>query len=162
MAVAYPASLALPLQNKRKEQTRKVRESQPLSGPAYTELLSDDAPVFYDLTFTFDQYNALLFRAWVETNGIDKGVEFDIPLRNEGTFFGSPVNETQTVRVVDGDPLSCSNNGIGIYNYSFTVRARKEETGLEDYYDLILEGGLELLLGNAQLDQAINEEAPLD
>lgn len=163
MAIPYPEGLPLPLENKVKEQTRTSRETQPLSGPAYTESLSDDAPAFYQLNFTFDPINSLVFRAWVESNNIHNGVEFDLPLRTEATAQGSgDARETQIVRVVDGDPRSSTNNGMGVYKYSFTVRCRKEVTGLEEWYDLIADGGAYLLLGAPLLDIAINREAPLD
>lgn len=163
MAVAYPSNLRAPLHQITKEQSRLIRESQPLSGPAYTELLSDDAPVFYNLTFAFISLGeALQFRAWIENNGIHKGVEFDCPIKTEATEAApEDAKKTQTVKLVDGDIRSYTRDQSSKhFIYQGVFRARKEVTGLEAYYPIIEEGGSYLLNGREQLDRAVNLYAP--
>ena len=158
MAITYPSHLPLPLEGKSKDQSRVIRETQPLSGPAYTEDLSTDAPCFYDLKWTLNKANSLVFLAWVEVNSIHKGVEFEMPLRNQATDYGG--NATQTVKLVAGDIRSSSNDGLGNYSYAGKFRCRKEVTGVEDQYQNIVDGGEYLINGMPILDISINGLAP--
>lgn len=162
MAVAYPTGLRGPLANKSKTQFPFIRTTQPLSGPAYEEELSTDAPVTYDLTFRFTSPSeALLFRVWVENNKINRGVPFDCPIRTEASNSGgNTTQECVFVPTGDSDLLSNTSGRRGTFTYQGTFRCRKEITGLEDFYDLIEEGGLYLLEGRAVLDESINQDAP--
>lgn len=163
MAIDYPSDLRAPLNTVVKSQTPTFRVSQPLSGPAYLDKTSTDAPVIYDLTFKFRYItDSLRFRAWVENNDIYRGVEFNCPLRNDATGDGgNEANTTQLVRVVDGDIRSSSTQlNIGFFTYTARVQCRKEITGLEDYYAFIDEGGTYLLDGREPLDISINISAP--
>ena len=156
MAIDYPFDLRTILIGRQKTQSLKYDQTQPLSGPAYLRKLSTDAPAFYNVTFRFiDDDNALLFRAWVEHNNINIGAEFNLPMKVEGSESGA--NSTQIVQVIpDSDILSNVRSGPQGYEYSCTVRCRKETTGLEDYYELIQDGGKYLLDGRSELDEALN------
>jgi hypothetical protein len=163
MAIDYPSDLRAPLNTVVKSQTPTFRVSQPLSGPAYLDKTSTDAPVIYDLTFKFKYVEeSLRFRAWVEVNDIYRGVEFNCPIRHEGIESGNTGgNPTQLVRVVEGDIRSSTTQfGSAYFTYTARVQCRKEVTGLEDYYDLINEGGAYLLDGREPLDISINISAP--
>ena len=158
----YPDDLRGPLAGRSKTQTSKITQTIPLSGSSYIQKLSTDAPVSYDFSFLFTSPNeALIYLAWVKSNNIDGGVHFNIPLNTEASF-GNGGNETQEVWFVpnSGDLLSNVSNNIGIFQYSAKFLCRKEITGLEDYYDLISEGGLYLLQGREILDTALNLDAP--
>ena len=161
MAVDYPANLRAPLNTVVKTQTATFRNSEPLSGPAYTEKLSTDAPVFYQLTFKFRyKSESLLFRSWVEANDIHRGAPFNCPIRTDASGDNLAAT-TQLVKVVGGDirSSSCELN-IGFFTYTANVQCRKEVTGLENYYDIIAEGGSFLLEGRESLDISINQLAP--
>lgn len=162
MAIAYPAGLRGPLANKTKTQFPYIRTTQPLSGPAYEEELSTDAPVTYNLTFKFTSPSeALVFRVWVERNKINRGAIFDCPIRTEAfESGGQATQECAFVPTGDSDLLSNTSGKRGVFTYQGTFRCRKEVTGLEDYYDLIEEGGLYLLEGRSILDESINQDAP--
>lgn len=158
----YPEGLRGPLTGRSKTQVSKIGQTVPLSGSAYIQKLSTDAPVTYDFSFLFTSPSeALLYRAWVESNNINGGVHFNIPLNTEGSF-GNGGNTTQEVWFVpnSGDLLSNVSNNIGIFQYSAKFLCRKETTGLEDYYDTIGEGGMYLLDGREILDTALNIDAP--
>ena len=164
MTISYPSDIGLPLANKTKQQTPTFTTSKPLSGPAYLQKLSTDAPVIYELSWTLSKVDSEVFRAWVEYNEIYRGVEFSIPLRNEFTYSDSvddsEIQETQLVRLVSGDIRSCTNDSLGNYQYTGTFRCRKEVTGAEDYYATIANGGSYLLNGREQLDRALNLYSP--
>ena len=163
MAIDYPEGLRAPLNTVVKNQTPTFRVSQPLSGPAYLDKTSTDAPVIYDMQFKFRYIDeSLRFRAWVENNGIYRGVEFNCPIRTDATERGDTgAQETQIVRVVDGDIRSSTTSmNSAFFTYSARVQCRKEVTGLEDYYQLIDEGGIYLLDGRGPLDIAINISSP--
>lgn len=163
MAVDYPSDLRAPLNTVAKNQTATFRVSNPLSGPAYNDKTSTDAPVIYNLEFKFRYIEeSLLFRSWIEVNDIHRGVEFNCPLRNDGTGNGgNGANTTQLVKVVSGDIRSSSTTiNSGFFTYTVQVQCRKEITGLEDFYELIAEGGTYLLEGRESLDISININAP--
>lgn len=161
MAIDYPSDLRAPLNTVIKTQTPTFRVSQPLSGPAYNEKTSTDAPVIYNLEFKFRYVEeSLRFRAWVEVNDIHRGVPFNCPIRNDATG-NSDAKKTQLVKVVSGDIRSSSTTiNSGFFTHTAQVQCRKEVTGLEDYYELIDEGGVYLLNGREPLDVAINQSAP--
>ena len=161
MAINYPEGLRAPLNTVVKTQTPTFRVSTPLSGPAYNERLSTDAPVLYDLTFKFRyESESLLFRSWIETNDIHRGVPFNCPLRNDAS--GNALAElTQLVKVVEGDIRSSSTElNVGFFTYAARVQCRKEITGLEDYYEFIDAGGSWLMNGREILDISTNQTAP--
>lgn len=146
-----------------KEQTPKFRVSTPLSGPAYSEKLSDDAPVLYSVSFTFgaNEDEAIRFLTWVKNNKIDEGQPFDLPMTTEGTFVSDEAAKTQEVRAMPSPEItSNTHSGLGTFAYQATLQCRKEVTGLEDFYDLIEEGGAYLLNGRAALDVAVNLTSP--
>jgi hypothetical protein len=154
----YPTDLRSPLTERVKSQTAKVRTTEPLSGPSYNQRLSTDAPAIYQFRFLFTSPNeALLFRAWVEANEVDKCAPFNIPLNTEFSF-GSGGNTTQEVRLIpdEQDILSNTSNSIGVFRYAGTFLCRKELTGLEDDYERIAEASLRQLEGRAQLDITVN------
>lgn len=161
--IDYPADLRAFLIGRGKKQTAKIRTTQPLSGPAYIEKLSTDAPVIYEVSFKFGLgcFNeALLFRAWVEYKGIDRGVPFNIPLNHEGFNEGNQTQEVQVLPSSGYDILSNVHQGQGIYEYKAILRCRKEVTGLEDYYPIIVDGGKDLLENMGNLDIAMNQVSP--
>ncbi len=160
MAVDYPFGLRTLLLGRQKSQTPKYDATQPLSGPAYLRNLSTDAPAIYQATFRFVSDNeALLFRAWVTANQIDIGAPFNLPMRVEGSESGA--NTTQEVQVMpDNDILSNTRISETGFEYTATIRCRKETTGLEDYYDIINDGGLDLLNGRENIDRALNWYLP--
>ena len=162
-AIDYPFDLRTLIVGRQKTQFAKIAESQPLSGPAYQELRSTDAPVVYEGVFRFGTKNeALLFRAWVEVNGIDKGTPFNFKIKHEGAGDSEATETQEVVAFPNGgsDLLSNAVNGLQLFEYPVLLRCRKETTGLEDYYDLIQEGGLYLLQGRGILDVALNKLAP--
>lgn len=158
--IVYPEGLRGPLAGKTKQQSATFRVAQPLSGPSYIEQTSTDAPVLYTLNFTFNSYESQVFRAWVEVNNIYRGVEFQLPLRNE-FFDADDSQQYQIGSLVEGDIRSCTNNGRGVYRYSGVFRIRTEVTNVDDYYQLIIDGGVSLLDGREQLDEAMNLFAPV-
>lgn len=161
-ALNYPSDLRGPLTSRAKTQSSKIAVTSPLSGNPYVQKLSTDAPVTYDFSFIFTTPDeAIYFRAWVESNNITGGVPFNISLNTEGSF-GNGGNETQEVRFIpnSGDLLSNTSLNIGVFTYSAKFLCRKELTGLEDYYDLIGGGGLDLIRNMALIDIAINQKMP--
>lgn len=159
--IDYPLNLRGPLVGKSKNQTAVVRQTQPLSGPAYTQKLSTDAPVTYNLSFLFTSPSeALLFRAWVTSNQINRGKPFNCQITHEGSQSGGKT--TQEVKFIADGPDLLSNTyiGTGKFRYEGTFQCRKEVTGLEDFYELIEEGGLYLLEGREILDESINIDSP--
>ena len=161
--ITYPFGLRSILFERQKSQISKVTTDSPLSGPTYLRKLSTDAPAIYAVTFRFGACGdeAALFRAWVESNEIDRGMPFNIPMKTEFSNMGGvTIQEVQAIPQDGVDILSNSHIANGVYEYTATLRCRKEITGLEDEYEEIAEGGLDMLRGRADLDIAINISAP--
>lgn len=137
-----------------------MRTHGPMSGPSYGERLSDDAPLTYSVTFTFNKDDSLLFLAWIKNNNIDKGAQFQMPISTEGSGYVDSQQYQEVIALPDVDITSNTHSGLGVFTYQAVLRCRKEVTGLESYYPIIEEGGKWLLDGRAILDKALNISAP--
>lgn len=162
MAVDYPLDFRTILVGRQKSQTPLIRTHGPLSGPSYIEKLSDDAPLAYNVTFTFGSNNeeALIFLAWIKVNNIQAGAPFNLPILTEGSGFVDSQETQEVFAIPDVDITSNIHNGLGVFTYQAVLRCRKEVTGMEAYYPIIEEGGSYLLRGRESLDKSINLYAP--
>lgn len=101
--------------------------SEVQAGPAFTELVTDDTPVIYDLKFSFNRDNARAFRAWqVENDFNTYGGWFTIPIQIEEGVT------TQTVMLLPpGFQMDGQANNVFSYSASVLVR---EEVSQDDLY----------------------------
>ena len=87
-------------------------------------------------------------------------MQFNCPIQTEGEGFPDRA-PTQVVRVVSGDIRTRQDQQSSkFFTYSCTVRARKEITGFEDYWQDIDEGGLDTLENLEQFDISMNQVGP--
>lgn len=109
----YPTGLRLPLQSGySREDSARFQASAPASGTYYTQIISDDAPVYVSLSWAFTAAEALSFRAWLRQDNfaILNGASFTMPVSIEGglnnqTCYFTPdglpqmTSETQTKKM---------------------------------------------------------------
>lgn len=119
---SYPLGLRTILRmGKSRQMTPTYRISEPRSGPGYVQALSEDAPVFWDVTFRFQRNDRLIFIDWFRRK-INRGKS---PfLLTIGTEYGPVEHQFQ---LVPDSLLSVSEDGGNTYTYQATMFARKLE-----------------------------------
>lgn len=151
----YPTGLRLPLQsNYSREESARFQASSPASGPYFTQIITDDAPVYVNLSWTFTASEALAFRAWLRQDNfaIMNGASFNMPVSIEGGL------QVQTCYFTpDGVPQMTSETQTKKM-YQAKVMVRKLDEFGEGSEDLIIGA---IALGEFELlDQAINKDYP--
>ena len=152
----FPDYLNTPEQNTfRREESARFIANQPAAGQYYAQIVSDDAPAYFNVSFLYDADSALAFRAWLRQDNfaIMNGAEFEIDIYVEGGYT------TQTASFTpDGVPQLTGVTGGDFMRYSARILVRQmAERGLGSE-DLIL--GAESLGGSALLDIIVNIDLP--
>ena len=160
--VDFPDFLRGPIKaSKSRNVQESYRQNPTFSGPAYTESLSDDSPVVYNIQFAFESGYKRAFVQWLnDVNYCNKGrAEFNIDLEIESGI------STQEARFTQGGFPQLTSEQGGVYYYSAQIIIRKLNDPDEGYADELLlfaqdnpcgviEYGAELL------DYVINEDWP--
>lgn len=155
MPYIFPPVLNTPLQaSYSREETITFAASQPASGPYYVQILTDDAPAYFQCEWVFTADAALAFRSFLrQDNGaVFNGAEFDLELPIEGG------NAMQTaVFTPDGVPQLIGKER-DLLRFSGRIMVRKlNEIG---------EGSEALIIGAVEaggfdlLDTIVNEDMP--
>jgi hypothetical protein len=113
----FPAELNKPTQAAfSREESPRFDTSQPASGPYYVRIMQDDSPVFFNVSFLFDQDDALAFRAFVRQDNFAllNGAEFNINIPLESGTVAQVASFTP-----DGAPQL---DGLRVINAPYTCR----------------------------------------
>lgn len=120
--IAYPVGLPTFLfAGKSRNQPAQFTESNPRRGPAYTQKIGSDMPVFWDVTFRFNEDDAQRFKLWVQLSQyLDNGLnEFILPIKTE---FGLV---DHTCRFLSTGFLDTQQDSQTSFTYKATIMARK-------------------------------------
>jgi len=120
--IAYPFGMpTFNYASKSRTQPAQFTESSPRRGPAYTQKIGSDMPVFWDVNFTFSQEDAQRFQLWVLLpQFLDNGInEFTLPIRTE---FGMV---DHTCRFLSSGFLDAKQESQTVFTYKATIMARK-------------------------------------
>lgn len=152
----YPLGLRTILRSgKSRQMTPTYRLSEPRSGPAYVQALSEDAPVFWDVTFRFQRNERMIFIDWFRRK-INRGRSpFMLTI---GTEYGPVEHQMQ---FMPDSLLPVSEDGGQTYTYTATIFSRRLEVPewadlLGDYADILPA----FVTGADIFDIAMNREWP--
>ena len=119
MAVPFPFALRTLLASKSRTQPASFAMAQPRRGFAYVQAVGTDTPVFWDVSFRFDQFDAIRFQLWF-TNVTQRGLlEFTLPIQTE---FGLIDHVCRFLPDGLGD---CQQDGA-TWSYSAKIMARAQ------------------------------------
>lgn len=131
-------------------------QSELFSGPLFIEQVSDDVPVYWDVSIVCDkQYRAYAFQGWLlsESNGV-KIINSGVFTKSIMTEFG-PIDHD--VRIIGGVPSPTKLSPV-LWQYNFRIYAAKliQPDWAINNPDLpLIYGGQESII-----DIAINQEWP--
>ena len=147
---------------KSRSQTVGFRDAAVSSGPAYVELVTNDAPTTWSVQFKFNRGEARGFSAWLSLNSI----RFESPwISNFPIKIEEGLAEHKVRFLSDGYPQLTSENGK-VFTYSATIIAREIKSEDNLYPEAVL--GLSEMncykydWASNILDIAINVSAPED
>lgn len=149
--LTFPTFLRGPLQAGYSRSTAATYQtSQPAAGAYYTQIISEDVPSYFTVSFTFKREFAMAFQAWLRLNDgeIKNGAQFQIPLSIEDGLT------TQTGSFTPSGYPQYAGERAGIVSYNAEIvvpRLYIPTAGSEDLVLAVAEMG-----GNSLLDIAIN------
>lgn len=148
--ISYPSTLPEFRQGKSRSQFQTYRTTQPFSGPLYTEEISDESPVLWEVAITcVGSIQARIFQQFVrQTNN---GVAFNKRILTENGFV------EHEVKWVDM-PLSPTQIGTSIFEYKGTILARALINPDNDINNPQLI--IDWLDGASTIDIAVNQSWP--
>lgn len=120
--ITYPVGLPTFLfAGKSRNQPAQFTESNPRRGPAYTQKIGSDMPVFWDVSFRFNEDDAQRFKLWVQLSQyLDNGLnEFILPIKTEFGFVD------HTCRFLSTGFLDTKQDSQTSFTYNATIMARK-------------------------------------
>jgi hypothetical protein len=137
-----------------RDETPRFGTSQPASGAYYSEIVSDDAPMFFSVNFVLTRDEAAGFRAWLRLNNYEilTGGQFKILLSTE-----DGITEQVASFTPNGIPQLSSESGR-VVNYSGEILVQRFNEPSLGSEDLVL-GALELG-GRSLLDTIVNIDMP--
>lgn len=151
----FPSFLRGPIQaSYSREETPRFAISQPASGPYFAQILTDDAPTYFNVQFIFKRQYAQAFRAWLRQNEFEilTGSQFEIDLSIEDGVV------TQTASFTpDGIPQYTGETAqVVAYSGRIMVRQLYEPSlGSEELLLYIAEAG-----GSHLLQEIVNIDMP--
>lgn len=150
--IQFPAALNSKIKQEGygREDSARFAISEPASGPHYAQLLSDDAPSFFNLRMDLRNHDAQFFRTWLNSNNfaVLTGAEFEIKLMTEDGMT------TQVASFLpDGIP-QVTNFAGGRFTYSMRVIVRKVTGPSAGFEDLII--GISNMGGSPLLQRIVN------
>jgi len=118
--------------SKQRQRVQGFITSDVQAGPPFTQLITEDTPTIYDLSFTFNRSEARAFRVWqYKYNFANAGGWFTMPLQIEEGLT------TQEVMLLPpGFQMTGQSNNT--FSYSCTVLIREEVSSDEEFPDAIL------------------------
>jgi hypothetical protein len=153
--LTFPSFLRGPIQaSYSREETSRFGISQPASGPYFNQILSDDAPSYFNLSFVFKRSDAMAFAAWLRLNNreILTGAQFEIDLSIEDGVT------TQIASFVpDGIP-QYTGEVAQFITYSARIMVRKLSVPSEGLEELVI--GAAELGGSELLDIIVQNDLP--
>lgn len=118
--------------SKQRQRVQGFVTSEVQAGPAFTQLVTEDTPTIYDLSFTFNRSEARAFRAWqFKNNFANVGGWFTMPIQIEEGLTNQDV-----MLIGSGFQMTGQNNNI--FSYSCTVLLRQEVSEDEKFPDAII------------------------
>jgi len=151
----YPTFLPKPLQSGySRDESSRFQISQPSAGAYFSQIVSDDAPSFFNLRFVMPLAQAQVFRAWLRQDNfaILNGAQFEIDLPTEDGVI------TQVASFLpDGIPQHTGEAGKVLF-YDARVMVRKLNEPSLGGEELIL--GVAALGGSPLLDVIVNVDLP--
>ena len=151
----FPAYLPRPLQaSYTTDESARFQISQPGGGAYFSQIVSDDAPTYFNLRWAFPLAQAQVFRAWLRQDNfaILNGAQFEIDLPTEDGII------TQTASFLpDGIPQRSGEQGHVLF-YDARVMVRKLNEPSLGGEDLIL--GVAEMGGSPLLDVIVNVDLP--
>ena len=135
-----------------RQETPRFDTSQPASGAYFSEIVSDDAPMYFSVNFVLTREEALYFRAWLRQNNFEilNGAQFEIELSTEGGLTTQVASFTPS-----GIPQLSSESGR-VVNYTGEIMVQRFNEPSAGFEDLIL--GVVASGGAYQLQYLINED----
>ncbi len=125
--INYPSTLPEFRANKSRNQPMSYRASQPFAGPLYTEKITDDVPVSWDVTITcVGSIQARIMQAFLRQ--VANGTPFNKSILTEEGFVTHEVKWIQM-------PLSPNQVNNVVWEYSGVILARKliqNDAGIDD------------------------------
>jgi hypothetical protein len=148
---AYPLGLRSILRaSKSRSQPAPFQLAQPRRGYAYAQAIGTDTPVFWDVSFIFNEQDAVLFSLWLKYTLKGGLLEFTMPLRTE---FGQIEHVCRFLPDGLGD---CVESGqLFTYQAKIMARAQVVPQAYQDAADLIV-GIQDWPHYGSLLDQAIH------
>lgn len=150
--IDYPLGiLPAPLVGKSRSQIENFDLRDNFDGRQISRQVRNTSPVFFDVQFRVQKYQALQFQIWLEN--VSNFEPFTIPLKTEG----GTIDHVCQIQ----NPRSTPQESRGdVYTYSFTLYAEQLNNGLntatDDEKDLIFNLGNDASL----LAETVNEEWP--
>lgn len=155
MPEAYPFTLPSFLKaGKSRSQPAKFSQADPRRGPGYKQATGTDVPVFWDVTFLFQEDEAIAFQLWGSQKLNDWLDDFVMPIRTEFGILDhvcSFLPDTLLPATEDG-PLFR-------YTAKIVARAQIIPQEFKDATDLII-GLPNWRVWSDYLDRAINQAMP--
>jgi hypothetical protein len=138
MSTVYPLGLRTILKaGKSRAMVPTFKTAEPRRGPSFVQKIGTDAPVFWDVTFSFDEVEREVFFAWFYSpTYCDRGVnDFTMPIKTE---FGIVEHLCQ---FMPDSLMACSEAGE-VFTYTAQIRARAIEFPSGTDLDAIVTGWL--------------------
>lgn len=153
---AYPFTLPSFLRSgKSRTQVAKFSMADPRRGPGYKQAVGTDVPVFWDVTFLFQEDEAIAFQLWGTQKLNDWQDDFTMSIRTE---FGHDIEHVCSF--LPDSLLPASEEGPHFkYTAKIMARAQVIPDSFKDAADLII-GLPNWRQWGGYLDQAINEAMP--
>jgi len=148
--IDYPSTLPAPDIGKSREQRQNFRSTDPFSGPAYSELYTEDSPVTWGVSFTCTNVlQARQFQAFLRQ--VINGQSFNMDILTEEGFIAHEVKFLEM-------PLAPEQIDIGVWRYSGVIYAMQlnqpdAEIDNDDLLTMYLQD-------SAIIDVAVNEYWP--
>mgnify|MGYP000256483438 CR=1 FL=1 len=148
MAVDYPAHLRLAIQQGKKRTISKTfMNASPLNGVMYSQRLTDQAPVIWDLNLIFNSADAADFSDWFISDTDSGNEAINMPIKTEQ---GIVIHEVRFIDIPQAREVGET------WRYSCSVQAAKVERpdSLDDLINIINLGYVEQNLYD--IDGAVN------
>ena len=114
--ITYPAALPDFDQGKTRNEAQKYRTTDPFAGPLFSQKVTDQSPVTWDITITCVGVQARIMKIWLSL--VDVGQEFKKMILTETGH----VEHVVSFAVM---PLSPTQVGTNVWKYSGTIYAPK-------------------------------------
>ena len=118
--------------SKQRRRTPGFETSDVQAGPPFTQLITEDTPTIYDVSFTFNRSEARAFRTWQTINNfINVGGWFYLPIQIEEGLT------TQEAMLLPPG-FQCTGQNNNVFSYSASVIVRQEVAEDDKFPESIL------------------------